>query len=156
MERCFSCGAKTLGASTLQHQIRLGGSVFRVTLDALECASCGESSVDGPLLARAELEVAARLAASGFASGQAFRFMRKALGLRAADVAALLAVRAETVSRWETGRTAVDRGAFAALAAMVTDQLGARTTTRDVLRALQRPVRAPRRISLDLSQRREG
>ena len=77
-------------------------------------------------------------------------------GAQGVDVAALFAVRAETVSRWETGKTAVDRGAFAALAAMVTDEIGARTTTRDVLRALQRPARAPRRISLDLSHRNRG
>ena len=80
--------------------------------------------------------------------------MRKALGFNAADLASMLAVRAETISRWETGKTAVDRGAFAALAAMVTDQLTAGTTTRDVLHALMRPRRAPRRITLDL--RRAG
>jgi transcriptional regulator with XRE-family HTH domain len=122
-------------------------------LDALECSACAESTVDGPVLAHAELEVASRLAREGLATGEGFRFMRKALGFNAADLAAMLGVRAETISRWETGKTAVDRGAFAALAAMVTDRLAERTTTRDVLLGLTRPPRPRRRIVLDLSHR---
>ncbi|HEY3545335.1 MAG TPA: type II TA system antitoxin MqsA family protein [Propionicimonas sp.] len=136
MRRCVNCGATKLTASTVEHKIRVGRRSFAVTVPAAVCAACGESYVAGDDLAHAELDVAARVARGGSTDGAAFRFMRKALGLRAAEVAEALAVRAETVSRWETGKTPVDRAAFLALAAMVDEAIHGGTTIHDILRAL--------------------
>jgi transcriptional regulator with XRE-family HTH domain len=65
--------------------------------------------------------------------------MRKAVGLRGADVADLLNVREATVSRWENDHDPVDLAAWAALAAIVSEKLAGQTTTMDRLRASKTP-----------------
>jgi DNA-binding transcriptional regulator YiaG len=83
------------------------------------------------LLEAFELDVAGELARHGEASSEAFGFMRRAMGVRAVDLAKLLDVTPETVSRWEHGRQPIDRGAAALLLAMVVDRVEGRTTTND-------------------------
>ncbi len=68
---------------------------------------------------RAELENAATCAMCGPINGATFRVMRDALGLRAEDLGRLLGVRPESVSRWETGRSPVDRNAWMVLGTLV-------------------------------------
>jgi transcriptional regulator with XRE-family HTH domain len=79
---------------------------------------------------------------------ETFKFMRKALGLRAVDIAELLDVAAETLSRWETGQRPVDRASWIAVSAMVLDKLEGRTTTLDRLKALLEPAPLPRLVRL--------
>jgi transcriptional regulator with XRE-family HTH domain len=55
----------------------------------------------------------------GLRTGESFRFMRKAVGLRANELSEYLGVAPETISRWETGKWDPDKAAFAALAALV-------------------------------------
>jgi transcriptional regulator with XRE-family HTH domain len=78
--------------------------------------------------------------------------MRKALGLRAADLAGLLGVAAETVSRWETGQRDVDRGALALVGGLVVDRLEGSTATLDRLRALAKPPRTAKTKALELAR----
>jgi DNA-binding transcriptional regulator YiaG len=134
------------------HRAQVGTREFRATIPATVCDACGEELVADETMRRFELSVAARLAHIGEASGEALRYMRKALGLRAVDLAELLALRPETISRWENGRATVDRGAFAALAAAISDELAGRHATLDVLRALGRPRRTPAVVAIDLDE----
>jgi transcriptional regulator with XRE-family HTH domain len=129
----------------------VGGHVFVAALPARYCRSCEEASYEGATLQRFDLHVASRLVEAGSSSGAAFRFLRKALGLRAIDVAGLLDVAAETLSRWETDKRAVDRGALAVLASCVHDALAGRTTTLETLRALRSPRTLEKRVQLDLT-----
>jgi DNA-binding transcriptional regulator YiaG len=74
--------------------------------------------VAGEALSKLELAAAAELARLGRRSGPALRFMRKALGYRAVELAAL-DVAPETLSRWETGEREVEGRAFALVGLLV-------------------------------------
>lgn len=86
--------------------------------------------------------VAGKLAELGARSGGAFHFMRKAIGMRAADLAELLGVPPETLSQWENGQRGMDRGAIVALGSLVLDRIDGRSTTLDRLQALRDPHRS--------------
>lgn len=60
-------------------------------------------------LRRHERTIAMRLVVRGVQNGDQFKFVRKAAGLRAVDLASLLGVDAKTISRWETGETSIPR-----------------------------------------------
>ena len=106
----------------------------------------------GGALEAFERAVDVAIAQEGPARGDTFRRLRKALGMPAAELAELLAVRAETVSRWETGATPVDRAAWSTLAAMVLEQRDGRSTTIDRLRALhQSPTLAKLALDVEVS-----
>ena len=114
-------------------------------LRTMSCARSGRFLLSGTslLLERINLWVADELAGAGLASGEAFRFMRKALGLKATDLSELVYTTPETISRWETGKLdPIDPNALALLGALVADRIHGRETLRDRLRAL----RSPRRV----------
>ncbi len=120
------------------------------TVRARRCGGCGSVDVDPTVLARCRLAVGCRLADAGVHTGEAFRHLRKALGLRAAELARLLGVTPETISHWETGRAEPNRCAYVALAAMAHEALDGRHTTRDRLdvRALGRGH--PRKLAIEV------
>jgi DNA-binding transcriptional regulator YiaG len=104
------------------------------------CPACGEALIDTPTLERAELAVANALAQAGVADGPAFRYMRKALGFRAKELAEHLNVSAESISRWENGERPVQPHVFALLALMVAERVaGGRTLVEQLLAAIRQP-----------------
>jgi DNA-binding XRE family transcriptional regulator len=119
----------------------VGPRTFVGAVDAMQCERCRASFASGPSAVAFELGMARWLAEHGFAAGEEIRFMRKAAGLRAADLADLLGVSAESVSHWETGKHQADHGTLATIGALVLDALDGSTATRDRLRALRQPVR---------------
>ncbi len=134
---CQSAGRwveKVLDASR-----EVSGHRFVAPLPAKECSACSHAQFDVESERRFALAVARILADSGLATGEAFRFMRKAIGMRATELAELLDLAPETISRWETEKRAVDRGALALMGNLVRDRLDGRTTTLDGLRALRSP-----------------
>jgi hypothetical protein len=60
-------------------------------------------------------------------------------GIRAADLAKLLDVSAETVSHWETGKHSADRSTRSVIAGLVLEALNEPVPVGDLLRALQSP-----------------
>lgn len=96
---------------------------------------CGESLIAYADLADAEPSVTRALVAVGWAHPDALRWLRKAAALRANELAGLLGVAPETVSRWEHGTRTIDRAALALVASLALDALDGVTTTRDRLRA---------------------
>lgn len=81
----------------------------------LACRFCDEFLIENAELARMETEAARAIVASGIRDGRQFQFVRKELDIRAVDLAKLLGVRPETISRWERGEYPVDRAAAFAL-----------------------------------------
>lgn len=140
MEKCVTCGGKTLRDGVDRHEQRLGPQVFVAELPATICASCKESYVTSDTLLAFEGGVARHLAQHGPATGESFRFMRKSVGISAKDVAEMLATTPETISRWEKGANGVgvDLWAWSTLAAIVLDELAGKTATRDRLAATRR------------------
>lgn len=133
MARCTECGSEELSETTAPDSVTLEGQTFAADLAADRCARCGAVFFDGAAMAEFERAVAREIAQRGPATGETFRFMRKALGLRAVDVAEMLDVTPETVSRWETGKLAMTRITWLTLSSLVLDFEG--TTAR--LRAAQ-------------------
>jgi len=131
-----------------------GAFLVRVSgISTVKCGGCGESFLNGPDLGRAELLAAVEAIARGLREGPTLKFVRKALGLRAAELGQLLDVSAETVSRWENGHRAAERSVWNTLADLVTDKLAGTTTTLDRLRALAEPrlPKQPVRLKLGLA-----
>lgn len=152
---CAACGGGELRPATEELSVTLPrcGVVASVAAPARRCAGCGELALEAATVARAHLAIGCELADRGVASGDALRHMRKALGLRAAELAELLGVTPETVSHWETGKVQPSRAAFVAVAALVEDALVGRTTTRARLAALTGGRPWPRALSVRLRPR---
>jgi DNA-binding transcriptional regulator YiaG len=133
-------------------QLRSGPLSIIVTgIPAMKCRACGEGFSGIIDLVRADLAAAVELANRGLKDGGAFRFLRKALGVSGEKLAQLLDVTEWTISRWENGHAPVDRSAWAALAAMVSEKLAGQTTTLDRLRASIAPKATNRPLRLRLA-----
>jgi len=146
MDRCVMCRSRDLKRGTTELRITVDQVVFGGKLPASVCKSCGEAYVEGEAQRHFELQAASQLAQMGRPTAAAFRFMRKALGLRGIELAELLGVERGTLSRWENGALRVDRGAFIVLGGIVIERLSGRTDTMGRLRALRHPVKAPRKV----------
>ena len=132
---CDRCGGAALEETreTLKVELPRSGFSCADEVPASRCPGCGAVRLDGAAVERFELKVCCRLADGAVHDGEALRYMRKALGLRACDLARLLGVTPETISHWETGKARPACAAFVVTAAMVQDRLDGRTTTRDRL-----------------------
>ena len=146
--RCYKCKANKLAPVKVLEHVEVASHKFTGKVAGRKCGKCGEVLIHGPALERFELLAAAKLAEAGEANGEAFKFMRKAAGLRGAGLAALLDVAGETVSRWETGALPVERRALALLGTIVTEAAAGRTAALDRLRALQAPAKLPKVVKL--------
>jgi DNA-binding transcriptional regulator YiaG len=128
--------------------VTVAGRTFSRQVPVLRCEKCGETYFQGNDLLEVEIEAAGVIAREGPSNGETFRFMRKALGLRAVDLAELLGVAPETLSRWENGQRPVDRAAWVALGAMAQERLEGRTTMLERLKALIKPSPLPKLVRL--------
>lgn len=148
MRICPKCGGRLAsGAREIVHVV--AGHRFLVTISAKSCAACGTSYLDAASVEQGELEIACWLALRGPPDGAALRCVRKALGVRAIDVADLLGVTAETVSRWETGQRRVDRAAWIVLGTLLLEKAEVAAHTRERLERLSSPMPRARAIKLD-------
>jgi len=150
MKRCTECGGTELRQVLEPAELRIGPRVFVGELEVMRCDACGETFTSGQAGEAFELAAARWLAEHGFTTGEEIRFMRKAAGLRAADLAELLDVSPEAVSHWETGKHQAGHGTLATIAALVLDALEGSTATRDRLRALREPIGLAK-VRLDVS-----
>lgn len=99
----------------------------------------------------AELVIATELALHGPVDGKSFRFMRGAIGMKSAELAELLGVRPETVSRWERSVVNVDRAAWMTLGGLVLERVGAPVALRERLEWVKEGKRPPKTMELRLS-----
>jgi len=153
MTRCPICKSTALRPTeepvTLLVPLAAGPLSLSVEgVPARRCTACGEGFFEGRDLERAELLAATELSDRGLREGAVFRFMRKAVGLRAADLAGLLDLTPETISRWENDRSPIDRAAWATVAAMATERSAGKSTTLDRLGAAAAPRDPPRALQL--------
>ena len=83
----------------------------RIEGQGMRCESCGELLFDADEVRRQESALASALVQRGIRTGREFKLVRKLAGLRAVELAGLLDVRPETVSRWERDEVAIPRSA---------------------------------------------
>jgi transcriptional regulator with XRE-family HTH domain len=84
----------------------------------------------------------------GLRSGDSFKFMRKALGMTAIELAQAFNVAPETISRWENEQREVDWPEFMLLGFLIDDKLAGRTTTLPRLQALAEPAQDAGRVTI--------
>jgi len=150
MRRCPSCGNSDWVEIESEFEDVICGRTFKAVGPAWRCSSCGEELFEDAAVGAFELAVAADLALHGPANGEAFRYLRKAVGLPAKELADLLGVTPETVSRWENGKLPLERRALALLASIVLERVEGESSTLDRLRGLLEPSRPPRVTRLKL------
>lgn len=135
-KRCPSCKGKEFQELRQKDEREVAGYTFGAELKVYQCLSCPESLFALSEVGKFDLEIAGWLARQGVLSGEAFRFMRKAIGLRAKEVAQLLDLTPETVSRWEKERRLPDRKAMMVMGTLVLDRLNGEDITLKRLRTL--------------------
>lgn len=134
MKACFSCKSKRVEAAWVPVE-RCFGDV-RVVIDDVpveRCADCGEWAVGLDEGQRADQLAALVALGAGVRTPDLLKRSRKLAGLRAAELAELLGVTAETVSRWENGHRQAEPAVWNAFADLVDDALRGSTATRDRL-----------------------
>jgi putative zinc finger/helix-turn-helix YgiT family protein len=136
--KCVTCGHLEMTPGMVDEAVPVGELIFSLRVPALVCPKCGENYLTADTMGQVDRLVAGALARDGVATSQAFRFMRKAIGLRAVELAELFAVTPETVSRWETGERAPAGEAVKLLALLVVEHLAGRSEALDYLRSLRR------------------
>ena len=142
--KCINCGKAELIRGVVPLAVTVAGIEFATELPGRRCPSCGYSTVNGPAAVRFELLVAAELMKRGIRGGASFKFMRKALGMKATEIAQAFNVAPETISRWENDQREVDWPEFMLLGSLVDDKLAGRTTTLTRLKALAEPAQEVR------------
>ncbi len=135
MRTCPVCKEGTMRAGQVSHRLTRAGTTFVRSSEALVCDSCEENLTSLEELRSFELQAAWWLARHGVKTPDAFKFMRKAAGYKAKDLAQLLGVAPETVSRWENGGLDVSHSAFAILGALVRDAHAGHDDVEQALRA---------------------
>lgn len=147
MGSCVLCSGE-LVAGTTRHVVAFGDEEVSVEVPAQVCRSCDEPFVESSDVERAELTVAAAIIASGHRNGPRFRFLRKAIGTSAKELAAMFDVAPETISRWERGEREVDGLAWVALAGLVRERIAGRDDAKKILEAMRKPTPLPSHLAL--------
>ena len=131
-KQCIHCrGPLVDSKQVLERQV--AGRTFTSTVPVMACPKCDEVYIGSDDGKKFSLAIAEDLALNGPPSGEAFRFMRKALGMPAVAIASLLGLRPETVSRWEKGKQTADPRSVVLLGSVVLDSLNDESRTFDRL-----------------------
>jgi DNA-binding XRE family transcriptional regulator len=145
---CSGCFSQKVQRASHKENLKFGDYVFVAEVPATKCLDCGQTlSAPGALDVMAGRIVQEFLRAGDF-NATALRIMRSLLRLKAVQMATLLGVRPETISRWETGRWPISRPAAIALGSLFADFLEGRETTRNLIQALQAPRPVPKSLNL--------
>jgi len=151
MNECYKCGAKDLRRVERTLTREIAGHAFRAQVPALECGNCGEVLYASKDLGRFDDAVAMALVDAGITEPDAVKFIRKAIGLPAQELAALLRVRPEAISRWENGKREIDRATFVLLRQLLVELRAKKQPVAEVLRRLQHPRKLGRSVTLKLA-----
>ena len=149
IKSCVNCGGKVL--PLVNHSLRatVAGVPFERTLRVQRCTACGEIYLPAGVLGEFERAAALELARSGADQPAALKFIRKAAGLKAVELSALLGLTPQHLSRLENGKATADRRTVALVAALLEDRVAGTTRTADQLRAIGRPRKLKGTVHLD-------
>lgn len=131
-----------------------GETTFMVRAPAFHCRPCRATFMSGSTMLATDRVIAAYLATRSPPSGEALRFIRKALGLRGFELAELMGVTGETVSRWENGQRPVDAKAWVVVGSVMLEDVGQPAATMRRLLALGKELRMPKVVRLGLGRPR--
>lgn len=151
MKRCANCGSPDLPRKDVLLTRTIAGHVFRARVPEYGCGNCGERLTTSEDLGAFDDAVALAVADAGLTTPDAVRFLRKALGMTGQELADLLGVRKETVSRWENGKREIDRATFALLRQLVGERRAREKPMGDFLRRLHKPRPLGRTVTVKLA-----
>lgn len=155
VKKCVKCGGTKFRESATPLKQVVDGREFTGSLRTRTCESCSEGYVDLSDGKRYEMDVARDLAVGAGIGPEGFRYMRKALGMKAEQLATLLDVARETLSRWETGDREIPRMAWALLAGIVLEgSTGSSPTLSRLVDFKEPPKLAKTNVAGELAARR--
>jgi DNA-binding transcriptional regulator YiaG len=152
MQKCKHCGATALRSDVLPefHDDHMGVPIILMSAVTQEsCEGCGTvSRIVIPALPSLITAVAVkRITVADKLNGDEVRFLRKALGWKAKELAEKLQVTPESISRWENGAQLINSSAEQYLRLVVCSLLageapGIRCDPNDIVNLKVRVVRA--------------
>jgi putative zinc finger/helix-turn-helix YgiT family protein len=134
---CPRCDRYPESTTTMDVSRTFDGHLFKAKVWAQRCLKCRRKFPDQDAAEDFERRIAFRLALSWPPSPAALKLMRKVIGLSAKDLAALLDIAPETISRWEHGRLTPGKQTIALLAQLAEKGTGSRA--RRTLETLKKP-----------------
>ncbi len=132
----FDCEGRLVPSTYLARR-KVAGRRFELEVPATRCPECGRESIGVKEARKVSLHIAEDLALHGPPSGAAFRHLRKTMQLSAKEVAELLCLRPETVSRWEKGKRNADPRVVVLLGTIFLEHIDGKSTTFDRLQMLR-------------------
>lgn len=149
---CARCGESEKNRAGHKFQRTIAGCTFVATVEVDACAGCRDVDVPVALMLAFDRAVAIDLATRGPASGETFRFIRKAASLQPIELARLLGVPLDTVTRWDSARGEIDLPSWLVVATIALEALDCPTPIVERIRLLRRshaaevdgPMNAPR------------
>jgi DNA-binding transcriptional regulator YiaG len=147
---CSRCNREKLVSIQLDDTLEVCGHSFTAQLPAEKCDSCGQVVIQGHDVRLFELRVAVEIAKSGMRTGESFKYLRKAVGMEAANLAELLDVPVEYIGYWEGGSWPVDPRAQAVLCSFVMGKFDHRPAALDCLGVLRKPRKLAQKVRLHL------
>ena len=150
LKTCMRCKRDAVSAMSLDESMEVCGHTFTAQLPAERCAACHEVVIQGSDIRKFELRIAVELAKAGIRTAEAFKLMRRAVGLSAEQMASLLDLTPDCVGYWEKGEWPVDPRALSVLTSLVISRLDDRHTSLDSLRILREPRKLGRKIRLHI------
>ena len=151
IDSCYKCDSEDMHRIEKVLTREIAGHAFRAKVPATRCGNCGEILYESRDLGHFDDAVALALLDGHITAPAAIRFVRKAMGMKGEELAELLGVRPETVSRWENGKREIDRATFVLLRQLLLERHRPEHPTADYLRKLQRPRRLAKTITLKLA-----
>jgi DNA-binding transcriptional regulator YiaG len=151
MQTCDRCRRSRVIDVLVDDTMDVSGHTFSTQVPATRCLACQQVVIQGEHVRRFERCVAVEIAKAGLREGDAFRFLRTALGMSEAAFAGLLDVPAEYVGYWENGEWPVDPRAMAVLSGLVLAKFDGRHAALDSLAVLRAPRKLARKVRLHLN-----
>jgi len=151
MKTCERCQREKVIEVLIDDSMDVCGHTFTTQVPATRCLACQQVVIQGEHVRRFERRVAAEIAKAGLRTGDAFRFLRTALGISENGLAGLLDVPAEYVGYWETAKWPVDPRALAVLSGLVLAKFEDKVAALDCLAVLRAPRKLGRKVRLHLS-----
>ena len=131
--------------------VSVAGHEFEITEVPYSVRENGEHVIGADVTGRIQLKIASEFARRGIVNGGTFKAIRKALRFKSVDLAHLLGVMPETISRWEAGALPMPRPSWVAVAALLRDTLDGRDEVGHILEAASKPHVMDGAVSLPLA-----
>jgi DNA-binding transcriptional regulator YiaG len=151
MQTCDRCQRDKVLDVLIDDSMDVCGHTFTTQVPATRCLACQQVVIQGEHVRRFERRVAAEIAKAGLRTGDAFKFLRTALGMTDAGFAELLDVPAEYVGYWESEKWPVDPRALAVLSGLVLGKFEGKHAALDCIAVLRAPRKLARKVRLHLN-----